>query len=141
MKLITVKVCPSMHFLLIPEVSADVFQITLSWWGITKRLANLTLLLGPGAWSLRLIPYTFKAPAQGNSQRRTIAWILIPLNLLSNLLSSPTTVPSLPVPHYPMIELSRLSVEVITEQQRSSIPLTLLPLPHLFLSNLRTKEI
>ena len=142
MELVTVQVCPSVHFWPVLGVSADVFQIILSWWRITtKRLTNLTLLPGPRAWSLRSVPYTFKAPTQGNSQRGTVAWILVPLDLLSNLLPPPTTVPSLPVSHYPMIELSRLSVEVIPEQRWLSIPLTSSPLPNLFPSSLRIQEV
>ena len=67
--------------------------------------------------------------------------------------TEPTTEPSnpppppvliavfLPVSHYIATQLSRLSVEVITKQQRPSNPFTLLLSPHLFPSNLKTNEI
>ena len=68
MKLVIVKV-PLSAFLPAPGVSSDVFQMTLSWRRMTKRLAKLALLPGPRAWSLRLVTYISKASNRGNSQR------------------------------------------------------------------------
>jgi len=45
------------------------------------------------------------------------------------------------VSHYPITQLSRLSVEAMAEQQRPSIPLTPSSPPHLFPSSMRIKEV
>ncbi len=112
--------------------------MTLLWWRMTKkRLAKLAVLSGLRARSLRLASYISKAPTRGNTQRRTVARVLLPPNLPPPHL----IVLSLPVSHYPVIQLSRLSVEVIVEQRRPRISLTLSLFPHLFPSSIRTKEV
>lgn len=142
MKLITIQICFSIHFWSISEIFIDVFQIIFSWWRITtKKLTNLTFLSKPWAWSLRSISYIFKISTQRNSQKGTIVWILILLDLLPDLLFLFTTVPFFSVSHYFMIELSRFSVEMISKQRWLFIFFTLSSLSNLFPSNFRIQKV
>lgn len=96
-----------------------------------KRTAKLAVLPGLRAWSLISTPHTSKAPTRANSRRNTATQVLIPPHISPHLPPRSLIVPSLPVSHYTVIELSRTFVKMITEQQRPFIPLTLTVTPPL----------
>ncbi|KAL2057547.1 hypothetical protein ABVK25_001931 [Lepraria finkii] len=94
--------------------------------------SNLRKLLSPSPpnYHLAVVPFPLsRLSLEGLCQRR------------ESTHSPPLIASSLPVSHYPMTQLSRLSVEAIAEQQRPSILLMPPPSPHLFLNSLRTKEV
>lgn len=82
----------------------------------TKSLARLAVLTGPRAWSLRLALQPSKALPQGNRQRRTVARVLMLLNVPHPSIARP-----LQESLYPSIQIGGSSAKMITEQQRSQV--------------------
>ena len=101
--------------------------MTLFWWRITKKRLAKTAV--PPVWSRAI---HFQSPHL-REQLKTRLLKSSHRTYYHNLLPPPLIAPSLPVSHYITTQLSTLSVEVITKQQRPYSPFT--PLPSHYISS------